>query len=702
MGKIRQLDSQTTNLIAAGEVVERPMGVVKELVENAIDASSTRITIAIEEGGLKKITITDNGTGMDSADAEMCFQRHATSKIHGQNDLWTIHTLGFRGEALPSIAAVAKVTLTTSNGEDATRVVMAYGKTESVSPYPCSKGTEIQVEGLFYHTPARLKHMRSASYEASLIQDVISRFALSHPEIAFRFINEGRDAFRTSGQGSLQEVVYSVYGRGAAENAIPVDFSDFDYHVHGYLIAPSITRATRNMMHIFLNGRMVKTYKLYQSVQEGYHEFIPKGRCPMCVLLVEMDPHLLDVNVHPSKWEVRISKEVQLEVLIKDQVEKALKEKGAVRESAEAEDKPARTTYYQPLSFDDLDLRAAYPSAGSGYKSHKQTVEKEETAETTDKKETDQNTTAITGLSHLDPDTQAAIRKEAERISDTYHVQILYGDLVPLSYKDYTVSTLSDPEKVLDALGVLDRTLSIYPPGFFSSVKEGYCDSINICLAQNLRVISMRPNLETAGAFTTVQDDAVWLVLNADEALQPGSLIHELTHVTDYRLLGMHQLEESEWNRLNPSGFSYFNAYLDEDGNDLRLTGSREYTALFEELPDRIWFWDPYGKTFAMEDRARLMEILLENAVPGSAENVSHDSTAFDSRSRNSAAGISTSATPAVKDARNRFLSSPHVRTKYRFYFYTLRQAFERAGWPQETVWESELKSAVNAENNTP
>jgi hypothetical protein len=298
--------------------------------------------------------------------------------------------------------------------------------------------------------------------------------------------------------------------------------------------------------------------------------------------------------------------------------------------------------------------------------------------------------------------TADSIRKEAERISDTYHVQILYGDLVPLSYKDYTVSTLSDPEKILDALGVLDRTLSIYPPGFFSSVKEGYCDSINICLAQNLRVISMRPNLETAGAFTTVQDDAVWLVLNADEALQPGSLIHELTHVTDYRLLGMHQLEESEWNRLNPSGFSYFNAYLDEDGNDLRLTGSREYTALFEELPDRIWFWDPYGKTFAMEDRARLMEILLENAVPGSAENVSHDSTAFDSRSRNSAAGISTSATPAVKDARNRFLSSPHVRTKYRFYFYTLRQAFERAGWPQETVWESELKSAVNAEKNTP
>lgn len=309
---------------------------------------------------------------------------------------------------------------------------------------------------------------------------------------------------------------------------------------------------------------------------------------------------------------------------------------------------------------------------------------------------------AVSGKNDAEALTADSIRREAERISHTYHVQIIYGDDLPLSYKDYTVEALSDPEKIHDALGVLDRTLSIYPPGYFSSVKEGYCDSINICLAQNLRVISTRPNLETAGAFTTVQDDAVWLVLNADEALRPGSLIHELTHVTDYRLLGMHQLQESEWNRLNPSGFSYFNAYLDEEGNDLRLTGSMEYTALFEELPDRIWFWDPYGKTFAMEDRARMMEILLESAVPGSAENVSADSTAFDSMSQNSAAGISTSAIPAAKDVRNRFLSSPHVLTKFRFYFYTLRQAFQRAGWPQETVWESELGKAVKAKKNRP
>jgi DNA mismatch repair protein MutL len=353
MGRIAHLDTQTANMIAAGEVVERPMGVVKELVENAIDAGATRIQITIEEGGLKKITVSDNGCGMDSADAEMCFERHATSKIHGQNELWAIHTLGFRGEALPSIAAVSKVTLSTGDGHESTRVIIGYGRKESVAPYPCNQGTEISVEGLFYQTPARLKHMRSGAYEASLIQDVISRFALSHPEIAFHFINDERDAFRTSGQGSLLEVLYAVYGKTAAENALPVDFSDYDYHVTGYLIKPMLSRASRNMMHIFLNGRMVRTYKLYQSIQNAYDDFLPKGRYPMCVLSIEMDPHLLDVNVHPSKWEVRISKETQLELLLKEEVYKALCANG---QSPEKKKEEPKTEYYQPLSFDTDEL----------------------------------------------------------------------------------------------------------------------------------------------------------------------------------------------------------------------------------------------------------------------------------------------------------------------------------------------------------
>ena len=325
MGKIHQLDTQTANMIAAGEVVERPMGVVKELVENAIDAGSTRITVSVIDGGMTKITVRDNGIGMDSEDALNAFKRHATSKIKGQNDLFDIHTLGFRGEALPSIASVSKVTLTTSDGNDSTRVQIEYGEIKNAGNYPCDEGTEISVEGLFYRTPARLKHLKSGSYENTLIQDVIVKFAFSYPSIAFTFISNDRISFQTTGKGNLLEVIYQAWGREAGENAIAVDFSDYDYHVTGYIVKPSLTRVSRNCMHVFLNGRRVRTFRLYKSILDGYEDFIVKGRNPLVVLNVEMDPQLLDVNVHPSKWEVRISKENQLEYLIKDNIREALK-----------------------------------------------------------------------------------------------------------------------------------------------------------------------------------------------------------------------------------------------------------------------------------------------------------------------------------------------------------------------------------------
>ena len=325
MGKIHQLDTQTANMIAAGEVVERPMGVVKELVENAIDAGSTRITVSVIDGGMTKITVRDNGIGMDSEDALNAFKRHATSKIKGQNDLFDIHTLGFRGEALPSIASVSKVTLTTSDGNDSTRVQIEYGEIKNAGNYPCDEGTEISIEGLFYRTPARLKHLKSGSYENTLIQDVIVKFSFSYPSIAFTFISNDRISFQTTGKGNLLEVIYQAWGREAGENAIAVDFSDYDYHVTGYIVKPSLTRVSRNCMHVFLNGRMVRTFRLYKSILDGYEDFIVKGRNPLVVLNVEMDPQLLDVNVHPSKWEVRISKENQLEYLIKDNIREALK-----------------------------------------------------------------------------------------------------------------------------------------------------------------------------------------------------------------------------------------------------------------------------------------------------------------------------------------------------------------------------------------
>ena len=265
------------------------------------------------------------------------------------------------------------------------------------------------------------------------------------------------------------------------------------------------------------------------------------------------------------------------------------------------------------------------------------------------------------------------LSEKAAAVSGKNGVPILYGDNVPLTYKDYTAAPLKDKEKIASALEELDRILSIYPPEFFSSVKEGYCESINICLAQDLHAINDDSHIESAYAFTTVQNDRIWLVLNADRPLERGLLIHELTHVIDYRLLGMQQLREAEWNQLNPPSFSYYNAYLDENGVDLRISGSNEYTAAAEEEIDRIWFYDAYSKTFAMEDRARLMEKLLENAVLASGqEDASSDAAGTD-----------------------RAFSSKHIQTKLRFYFYTLRQAFENALWPEETVWEAELHKAA-------
>lgn len=358
MGKIKQLDTQIANMIAAGEVVERPLGVVKELVENAIDAKATRIRVSVEDGGIQKITVEDNGHGMDREDAVACFQRHATSKIHHQNDLWRIHSLGFRGEALPSIASVSKVTLITSDGVDSTRVQIIYGEMQSVSDYPCNQGTEITVEGLFYKTPARLKHLRSGAYENSLIQDVIFKFAMSHPEISFSFYSQGKESFRSTGQGNLLEVLYQAWGTEAAKVAIPVDFQDYDYHVTGYIVKPNLTRATRNFMNLFLNGRMVKTYRLHKAILDGYEDFIVKGRNPMVILNIEMDPQILDVNVHPSKWEVRLSKEKQLEFLIRTKIYEVLKN---TMLAPSAEVKAPAPTYYEPIRLDtDTNLEEPF------------------------------------------------------------------------------------------------------------------------------------------------------------------------------------------------------------------------------------------------------------------------------------------------------------------------------------------------------
>lgn len=328
MGKIIQLDDALANKIAAGEVVERPASVVKELVENAIDAGSTVIEIEIEEAGLAKIRITDNGDGIEESDVLTAFQRHATSKIKNENDLFRIRTLGFRGEALPSIASVSRLEMKTSTGEEAgNRLVIEGGKLEVFEKASSRKGTDITVSDLFYNTPARLKYMKTIHTELGNITDVVNRIALSHPEISFRLIHNERKLLQTNGNGDVRQVLAAIYGMSIVKMLVPIELESLDFKVSGYISLPEVTRASRNYITTMINGRFIKNYALARAIQEGYHTLLPIGRYPVVLLNIEMDPILVDVNVHPSKMEVRLSKEQELNELVTSTIKSSFKTK---------------------------------------------------------------------------------------------------------------------------------------------------------------------------------------------------------------------------------------------------------------------------------------------------------------------------------------------------------------------------------------
>lgn len=350
MGKINRLDEHLSNMIAAGEVVERPMGIVKELVENSIDAHSTQIEIQIAQGGIESITIIDDGDGMDAQDATLAFERHATSKLKDVDDLWKIHTMGFRGEALPSIASVSHVLLRTNNGEDATEVEISYGKVVHARPCGTPKGTMIQVQNLFQKTPARFKHLKSPQYEFSLISDVVQKFALSHPNIGFILSHDGRTVFKTRGNGSLLEVLMQIYGRDTVKSAISLQGKDLDYEIEGYAIQPQFHRATKYYMLLYINDRMVRNHHLQKAIQDAYAPYIMKDRYPIAVVKIKMDAQLVDVNVHPSKWEIRLSKEKQLEKLLYQTICDALTQQIAVPSIQPVKEKKEKIEI-QELSF---------------------------------------------------------------------------------------------------------------------------------------------------------------------------------------------------------------------------------------------------------------------------------------------------------------------------------------------------------------
>ncbi|MGW9124491.1 DNA mismatch repair endonuclease MutL [Paenibacillus chitinolyticus] len=326
MGKIRLLDEHIANQIAAGEVVERPASVVKELVENSIDAGSSRIDVVAEEGGLQLIRVTDNGSGIESEDCELAFYRHATSKIQSGKDLFSIRTLGFRGEALPSIAAVSKTEFVTSTDGSGLgrKLAVEGGDVVTQEETSARKGTDISVKELFYNTPARLKYMKTIQTELGHISDYMYRLALAHPEIAFTLKHNGNSLLQTLGGGDLLQVIAGVYGSAVGKQMIAVGGESLDYKISGYISRPELNRANRSAMSIMVNGRYVRSFAVQHAIMSGFHTLLPINRFPVVVLHIEMDPSLVDVNVHPSKLEVRFSKEPELVKMIEDMIKEAL------------------------------------------------------------------------------------------------------------------------------------------------------------------------------------------------------------------------------------------------------------------------------------------------------------------------------------------------------------------------------------------
>jgi DNA mismatch repair protein MutL len=328
MGKIKELQTSLANKIAAGEVVERPSSVVKELLENAIDAQSTEINIEVEQSGVASIRVVDNGTGIEADDLSLVFHRHATSKLDADDDLFHIRTLGFRGEALASISSVSKVTLRTcTDNENGHEIYAENGEIINQKPAKAKKGTDILVESLFYNTPARLKYIKSLYTELGKITDIVNRMAMSHPDIRISLVSDGKTLLKTNGSGKTNEVMAEIYGMKVAKDLVHITGDTSDYHLEGYVARPEHSRSNKHYISIFINGRYIKNFVLNKAIVEGYHTLLTIGRYPICYINIQMDPILVDVNVHPTKLEVRLSKEEQLYDLIVEKIREAFKDK---------------------------------------------------------------------------------------------------------------------------------------------------------------------------------------------------------------------------------------------------------------------------------------------------------------------------------------------------------------------------------------
>ena len=358
MAKIQLLDQKTIDNIAAGEVIERPASVVKELVENAVDANANAITVEIKDGGMTLIRVTDNGIGIPKDQVKTAFLRHATSKIRSVEDLLSVSSLGFRGEALSSISAVAQVELVTKTAESFSGVSYKIygGEEEAFDDIGAPDGTTFLVKNLFYNTPARRKFLKSATTEAGYVEQMMVHIALSHPKISFKFIHNNKNKIYTSGNGKVKDIIYHIYGRDVAGALIPVQAQSEDVKVTGFVAKPYVSRGNRNYESYFINGRYIKSSIIYKAIEEGYRTFTMKHRYPFVCLDFKINQELLDVNVHPTKMEIRFRNGREIYELVVDTVKEALLQKDLVqdvlRETPKKKEQPKTKEVKKPEPFE--------------------------------------------------------------------------------------------------------------------------------------------------------------------------------------------------------------------------------------------------------------------------------------------------------------------------------------------------------------
>ena len=413
MSRIQIMNEDLANKIAAGEVVEKTMNVVKELVENSIDAESTIIKIELIESGVKEIKVTDDGIGMSRDDSILAFSRHATSKLKTLDDLFNINSLGFRGEALPSIASVSNVTLKTSDGVEGTMLEIDGGSIKEVKLCDLKKGTTITVNNLFYNTPVRLKYLKSLYTELANISDYVNKMALSYPNIKFILTNNDKELLNTSGNGDLLKTINNIYGMVVASKMMAIDGENDDYKISGYISYPELTKSNRSSITLLINNRVVRNNDIVRCILDSYHTYIPKDRCPYIVLKIEVDPFLVDVNVHPTKMEVKFSKIDSLLSLINEVISNRLSKKTLIPKA-------------NPDNIEDN-----YYSEEITYEVNDSLLEKDDKKKVEEIKFDFNSNSSSNSKEESDEDDNVEEEfKEDERIKDMYPIGIVHGTYI--------------------------------------------------------------------------------------------------------------------------------------------------------------------------------------------------------------------------------------------------------------------------------